>query len=187
MNQEDVTPTEIDEPIPCDPVEPVDDGEVHDLSAVANGEGVLDEAARRKMAKSGHLTLLTVSSIVIFLSMVLRVPGEEKVLVPLINQPIPGLCVSKEWLGINCPGCGMTRCFISLGHLQPERAWHFNPVGLIVFGIVLSVIPWNVAQLYRIRAKLPPLQFQGFNFVLGVTATLLIVQWIIGIYFNYFA
>jgi hypothetical protein len=50
------------------------------------------------------------------------------------------LCIFKHTLGIPCPGCGMTRAFIHLFHLDIEGALYYHPLFFlvpIIFGIFL--------------------------------------------------
>jgi hypothetical protein len=74
----------------------------------------------------------------------------------------------------------LTRCFISLGHGQIQQAVHFNPVGVVFFGVVLFQIPYRIVQIVRHRLGRPELRLGQFGFwVLGFVAAGLIVQWLI--------
>lgn len=99
-----------------------------------------------------HWVILGMSSAVLLLSLVLSVREQTQVLLPVLGQPLPELCMVKRMAaGLNCPGCGMTRCFISLAHGDFARAWSYNPAGLWFFAIVLFQIPFRGIQLWRIR------------------------------------
>lgn len=98
-----------------------------------------------------HRILLAGSCAVLIVAAVLRVDAGERVVIPLIDQPLPGVCTYKRLLGIACPGCGLTRCFISLCHGDTPAAWQFNPAGLLLFGLVVAQIPYRGYQLWRIR------------------------------------
>ena len=125
-----------------------------------------------------HWFILVGSLVVFALALALSVRGEEQVIVPVAGRPLPGLCGSRMLLGVQCPGCGLTRCFINLAHsisntvlaggdaLQGElagatkraagardnlaRAWHFNPGGLLLFAAMLAQIPFRSWRLWRI-------------------------------------
>lgn len=109
----------------------------------------------RRLDIQSQWTVLIASSIVLFLAFVLSVPGtkrEEQVIVPVLNQPLPPLCSSKILFGRECPGCGLTRCFISMAHGDFARAWAFNPAGVYFFLLVLAQVPyrtWQLSRLYR--------------------------------------
>jgi Protein of unknown function (DUF2752) len=127
-----------------------------------------------------HWTLLVISAAVVLLALVLQVRGEEQVVVPGIGMPLPGTCTFKKYVGANCPGCGLTRCFVSTAHGELGRAWHFNPVGIAFFVVVISQIPFRTIQLWRIRRGLPEiyLGWWGYSLMLIVMGALL-VQWVI--------
>jgi hypothetical protein len=93
---------------------------------------------------------------------------------------LPGVCSFKRVTGRDCPGCGLTRCFISLGHGQWERAWHYNPAGIYFFAIVAAQIPYRALQLWRLRvgrAELSPRYLSTFVLVSLIAA--LLGQWLV--------
>ncbi|MEQ8788203.1 MAG: DUF2752 domain-containing protein [Pirellulaceae bacterium] len=124
-----------------------------------------------------HATLLIVSTVVVLLSVFLSTSGEQQVLLPLVNLPTPGLCVSKNLLGLDCPGCGMTRCFISVAHGDFAAAWRFNPAGILLFGVLVSQIPIRIVQLLRLRAGRPPFSLHKLQWVLWVVVVVMFAQW----------
>lgn len=61
-------------------------------------------------------------------------------------------CLLKELVGIPCPGCGMTRAYLSLLRLDFKKAFYFHPlfwtIPFIVIMIVFQEISfWN--RLYK--------------------------------------
>ena len=127
-----------------------------------------------------HWGLLAVSSVVVLLAVLLQVRGEEQVVLPGVGIPLPGTCTFKQFVGADCPGCGLTRCFVSMGHGQLGRAWHFNPVGIVFFTIVASQIPFRSVQLWRMRRGTDEIRlgWWGYSVMLLVLAALL-VQWVV--------
>lgn len=125
-----------------------------------------------------HRVFFWMSFVVVFLAVVLTVRGEEEVVVPLLDWPLPGTCTYKTALGIDCPGCGLTRCFISMAHGDLGRAWHFNPAGIFFFLLVASQIPFRGTQLWRLRRGRPEINLGYFRYALLVLALVgLLVQW----------
>ena len=113
-----------------------------------------------------HALVLVMCSLIALAALVLSVPGtarEETVMVPLINRPLPPLCASKIMLGVECPGCGMTRSFISFAHGDFARAWQFNSVGVLGFVLVLSQIPYRSWQLLRLGRGKPAFAHPALN------------------------
>jgi len=65
---------------------------------------------------------------------------------------IPELCTWRRWFGISCPGCGMTRSFVFMGHGQPLAAWDMNKIGPFLFLAIASQIPyraWRIGRRWR--------------------------------------
>ena len=126
-----------------------------------------------------HWVLLGVAAGVLTLSCVLRVESSEQVVMPVINQALPGICTYKTWFGIGCPGCGLTRCFISLAHGDFSAAWRFNPAGILFFAVAVGQLPLRTWQLWRIRRGLAEIRLGWVS--TGVFWSLfatLFLQWI---------
>lgn len=123
---------------------------------------------------------------VLLASAVLTVRGPTLVVVPLLNWPLPGTCSYKQVFGMGCPGCGLTRCFISLGHGNLEAAWRYSPVGIAMFALVAMQVPYRSWRLSRIWRGLPVAegtswQMKSALWILGIMVALLLVQWFIRI------
>lgn len=140
-----------------------------------------DAAPRYRPDPLFHCVLLVLCSGVVLLSMLLSVRERTQVLLPVIGTPLPELCMMKRMTdGLGCPGCGMTRSFISIGHGDLARAWSYNPAGLWFYGIILFQIPYRAAQLWRIRRGLAELQLARVAQVsLAILAVVMIGQWVL--------
>jgi hypothetical protein len=126
-----------------------------------------------------HWVLLVLSAAIIVLSLVLQVRDDDRVVIPLLEITLPGVCSYKQLLGIDCPGCGLTRCFISLAHFDVARAWHYNPAGIYLFLVVLFQVPYRWYQLRRLRRGQSEHSMGWYAAAsLGLLIVLLIVQWI---------
>ena len=104
--------------------------------------------------------------------------GESQVRLPS-GAALPDLCVLRRWTGAPCPGCGLTRCFISLCHGDVRSAWIYNPAGILFFLLVAAQLPFHATQLLRAVRDLPerrPIRWIGN--ALMVIAALMIAQWI---------
>lgn len=132
-----------------------------------------------RLDETQHWSLLISSSIIVLLAIFMSTKGEVQVIVPIINRPLPPLCTSKRVFNLDCPGCGLTRCFISLAHGDVARAWHYNPAGIWFFALVAIQIPYRAYQLWRIRSGRPPLYLGRTNWLLWVLLVLMLGQWII--------
>jgi hypothetical protein len=65
------------------------------------------------------------------------------------------LCQFKRVTHLPCPGCGLTRSFIGMAHLDLPRAARFHPLGLVLFPLVLflaALLPAPAAARERVAA-----------------------------------
>ena len=86
------------------------------------------------------------------LAALMEVGENRRVYWPGASAPVPELCLLYSRLGIDCPGCGLTRTFIHMAHGQWSSAWQTNPVGMLVFVFACLHIPMGAAQvIFRMR------------------------------------
>jgi uncharacterized protein DUF2752 len=127
-----------------------------------------------------HLVLLLLCSATILLALPLSIRSQSQVVEPLVGIPLPELCMMRRTLGIGCPGCGLTRCFIALAHGDVASAWSYNPAGIWLFAIMAFQIPFRSLQLVRIRRRLPEIAMhRTAPIALSIFAIVLLAQWII--------
>jgi hypothetical protein len=129
-----------------------------------------------------HWVFLGIALTIVVLAAVLRVRGEHQVVLPWIEQPLPEVCTLKRYLGVSCPGCGLTRSFISLADGDLFRAWRFNPVGPAIALLVCFQLPYRIVQLWRLYRGLPEIQLRRLGgWGLLILATALFTQWLVGL------
>lgn len=165
-------------------VEPAEGELVPLVSNEADESATVDETqqARRRVQLEGmfHYMMLAMCVAVVALSFVLSVRDRRQVVLPVIGQPLPELCHFKRYTGIDCPGCGLTRSFISIAHARWQDAWRYNPAAFLLFPIVLFQIPYRSFQIWRVRTGRPEWQLgrwgQG---VLGVFVAVALGQWVL--------
>jgi hypothetical protein len=98
---------------------------------------------------------------------------------PIFGGPLPELCGWKRFFGVNCPGCGLTRCFIALAHGDLAAAWHFNPAGILLFVGVAFQVPYRAAQLWRMKRGRPTLRVPYVLALVWTAVALLLLQWLL--------
>ncbi|MFP6610907.1 MAG: DUF2752 domain-containing protein [Pirellulales bacterium] len=96
-----------------------------------------------------HALILSICSAVLTVAAVLNVDGGVQVSMPVLGE-LPVFCLWRRALAADCPGCGLTRCFIALAHADVGQAWRLNPAGLLVFSIMLYQLPFRGVQLWRL-------------------------------------
>jgi len=102
-----------------------------------------------------NFVVLSICLPIILLSFVLEIEGASTVMVPWLDVAIPPTCGMQRSIGLDCPGCGLTRSFVALAHGDLVASIAFNPGGIFVFAFVLFQIPYRIAQLWRIRNGQP--------------------------------
>ncbi len=126
-----------------------------------------------------HVLLLAIAVMVVGLAAVLDVHRGSQVVIPIVQWPLPPTCMFQNILGLDCPGCGLTRCFISLAHGQWSMAWKYHPVGIVFFLIVLAQIPYRSWQIWRIKTLRGEARVGGAGWAVLVFLVLIIGQWVI--------
>lgn len=127
-----------------------------------------------------HAVWLALAAAAIGLSLVLEIRDSSQVIVPLVNRPLPELCSFRRMTGLDCAGCGLTRCFISIGHGDMAGAWRYNPAGFLLFAIAAFQLPWRSVQLWRLSRGTSELRLgKPANGVVFVLAVMLLGVWIL--------
>ncbi len=125
-----------------------------------------------------HWTFLVIAAGIVFASFSLSIRNRVQVVLPIVNAPLPGTCTFLRLTGLPCPGCGLTRSFISMGHGRIHDAWSYNPAGFFFFAIVLFQIPYRVFQIVRIRRGHVQHRFARIDtWTLIALAAVLVFQW----------
>jgi len=65
-------------------------------------------------------------------SLLLPLPGRDGSL-----GHLPSVCPFYNLTGLPCPGCGLTRAFVCLGHGQWRESLHWHPLGWLIYGVCL--------------------------------------------------
>jgi hypothetical protein len=76
-----------------------------------------------------HWALMGLSLGILTASFLLVREGPEEVAIAGVNIVLPPTCGSKAMWGLDCPGCGLTRSFVSLAHGDFWASWRVNPAG----------------------------------------------------------
>jgi hypothetical protein len=127
-----------------------------------------------------HLVFLCISSVVVLLAATMSIEGSQVCLPGLRGAAVPELCYFRRTLGIDCPGCGLTRSFIALAHGNLARAWHYNPAGILLFPFLAFQIPYQAAQLWRLQVGRRPWNIGAVGYgVFGASFLVMLVQWLL--------
>lgn len=80
-------------------------------------------------------------------SLLLPLPGRNGSIAHL-----PSVCPFYQLTGLPCPGCGLTRAFVCLGHGQWRESLHWHPLGWLVYSV--CVLFWLRTGLFWWRGVL---------------------------------
>ncbi len=125
--------------------------------------------------------MLIVACAIVASAVVFRVPTNDRVeLAGMAGLPMPSLCMSKSLLGIDCPGCGLTRSLLCFFQGQFARSLALHPLGWVIAVAVLLQFPYRILALvrkqdYPLGKWLP----QGFGYTLIV---LLVANWVVSLF-----
>lgn len=125
-----------------------------------------------------HLIFFGMALVVLSLSFFLQSDGSQSVFLPGFQSAIPETCGAKALFGISCPGCGLTRSFISISGGRWRDAWNLNPASFLLYVFVAIQIPWQLYQLWRIRLGKSEYDSMWTFAPLLVCSLGLVAQWI---------
>lgn len=98
---------------------------------------------------------------------------------------LPSICLFYHLTGLPCPGCGLTRSFVFLGHGHFREALHWHPLGPALY-LVLALL-WVRCGLYCLRGvtlwPLPPRTLTRLSAgacLLAVLADIARIGWLSG-------
>lgn len=97
----------------------------------------------------GHGLWLGGPLCVMFLAATMSVGPGRTVSLPWIGA-FPETCTLHTQLGIDCPGCGLTRSFIHLAHGRIQAAWSLNPIAPFMFAYLAWQIPLALVSLWAV-------------------------------------
>ena len=95
-----------------------------------------------------RILVLLLAVTAIALSFMMTVKDDREVCLPFTTDPIPEMCGIRGMLGVDCPGCGMSRAFISISNLEIDKGLAFNSASLVVYLFVVAQIPWHATQIF---------------------------------------
>ncbi|MFI5454671.1 MAG: DUF2752 domain-containing protein [Isosphaerales bacterium] len=97
-----------------------------------------------------HRQVLAVACAVGVLAFALQeLPDGRVALRGFPRVPLPQTCGSRAWLGLKCPGCGLTRSIIHLAEGDWRASWHNHRLGGLMAVVIALQIPYRLLALRR--------------------------------------
>lgn len=128
---------------------------------------------------SNHFWILLFAVLTVAASKLMTIVGGDRV--RLLGLPeLPQMCHFRSMFHLPCPGCGLTRAFISMGHGRLIDAWYYHPVGVFFYLIVVAQIPFQSWQLWRARRGMSPTQLgTAPQWIWGLLVFAALLQWVV--------
>jgi hypothetical protein len=125
-----------------------------------------------------HREVLAIACMVWVLAFLLmEVPGGRVAVRGFSRFPLPETCTSRTWLGVKCPGCGLTRSIIHLAEGDWRASWHAHRLGILMGFVIAFQVPYRLLSLRRPEHPLIAPRWQA---VLGYALiALLLANWLV--------
>jgi Protein of unknown function (DUF2752) len=125
-----------------------------------------------------HRQVLAIACGVWAIAFALQVLPEGRVSfrgLPMI--PLPKACFSRSWLGVRCPGCGLTRSIVHLAEGDWRASLQEHRLGALMAVVITLQIPY---RLLALRRPDRPLLTPHWQAVLGYALiALLLGNWLV--------
>lgn len=110
---------------------------------------MIEEKAVKEPNRRRHLEMLILCVLVLVASPLLAVADNERVAVRYLpGVLLPPTCMSREWFGVSCPGCGLTRSFVHIAHGNIVESLGAHRLGWLLMAAAGFQIPYRLALLF---------------------------------------
>jgi hypothetical protein len=92
--------------------------------------------------------IFTALFVVMLVGSVVLEPSAQAI--SIFGYELPTTCLWRGLTGWRCPGCGLTRSFTFMGHLQPVEAFRVHVLGPFLYLAVLILTPLRIAKTIRV-------------------------------------
>ena len=109
-----------------------------------------------------HRQMLAIAAAVCVLAFAHKELPDGRIAARALPQiPLPQTCASRAWLGLKCPGCGLTRSVIHLAEGNWRGSWEAHRLGALMALWIVSQIPYRLLALRRPEHPLIPPRWQA--------------------------
>ena len=135
--------------------------------------------------RTDHLWILAIAALAIAGSFLLRLSDEGIIVLPIpglsVTKPLPQTCLSRSIFGVSCPGCGLTRSFVAIGHGDLHAALLANPIGPAIYLLCLLQAPYRLVEYFGVgRSNAWWTTITGrMDLVIWALVVALLVQWVV--------
>ena len=123
-------------------------------------DSLADTECTRRLRRDREILLI--SGVVAVLAFALKeLPDERVAFRALSGMPLPQTCFSRSWLGLKCPGCGLTRSFIHLAEGDIDASWRSHRLGALMAVVIAIQVPYRLLAMRRLGGPLLPPRWQA--------------------------
>ena len=117
-------------------------------SAIADRAGPAPARLFEDEIRRYHLWVLWASVAIVGLAgAMVTVDSHQVAFAGFAKFPLPELCQSRRWLGLECPGCGLTRSFIHFFHGRWQESLAMHRLGWLMALLVALQIPYRLIAI----------------------------------------
>jgi Protein of unknown function (DUF2752) len=159
-----------------------------DVQMTSSGRQAINAGQERATAPAGgadaqtvgrrrHVEMLAVAVAVVAGAYLLAVRSDQRVVL-LSRYPLPELCLSRSWFGVECPGCGLTRSIVLLAHGDWRGSLAMHRLGWLMALSILLQFPYRLLALSGWTPS--PLVCKLFRWFGYLLILLLLGNWLVG-------
>ena len=95
-----------------------------------------------------HREVLIASGLILILAFVLEVRPDERVAIRGLSRfPLPSVCASRNWLGVKCPACGLTRSLVRLAAGNLDASLSAHRLGWVMAVVLVLQFPFRLIAM----------------------------------------
>lgn len=89
------------------------------------------------------------------------------------------ICCVRHFIGIECPGCGLTHSMVALASGDIQKSVSYHPLGIVI-ALWFAYHFFRAAAMVSLRRPLPPLLSPKYRmFLMNAFIFAMMVQWIV--------
>jgi len=151
------------------------------IEAVSPPPAAVGRELRLAAVRRNEWTFFWLAATALAASLVLECGEDGRLRLPLVGAELPAVCWWRRCLGIDCPGCGLSRCFVSLAHGDVSAAVRYHPFGVVLFAVVAVQLPYRAMRLRRLAEGRDPWTHPLVSSLVWLLAAGVVGQWLLRI------
>lgn len=153
------------------------------LERVLNFFGIALKYDPRPADRATHITLAATCALLVLLPFVFTYnPATNDVKISKLK--LPAMCASRAYFNTDCPGCGMTRSFISLAHGKLDASLRLHRLAPALYCFFIIQILFRLWSLRGPHTLWHDRAGRINHYVGWVLIISLLANWVVGLVLN---